>query len=536
MPEYSSNLAYFRVADPEVLTPVLDAILLAEGWQRAEQGQSGSLRLGIQQGGRGWLALHASEFGWLARAVEGGPIHFVQIGQALQQPGFLLASHQAAPWRGSVLIEADGRGKAVGSGVWHDQEAAQGQKHAFFDWQLDPGRIEPRTTALKTLRAQCPQGGSEEFCRHVARTLLDTEEVTFDKASLILEYRRVQEEIKPAQYLDGEQIQIGDAVLWNRGMYPARVCQFLITDNQVCGLVLQDCIQIKPFGILLRDDVPLLVTRDSSDFVADCMQQLQGRSARRDPQALTALGNLVLHGIGCIADPEQAEQMWQAAANMGYADAQYVLGLQYSHGELLGRNDANAYTLLRAASRAGHAPAALLFGKIHLEGRGVTPDARQAVRWIRQAAQGGLRDAQAALGILLSNPDYRVVNGEEAIHWLSLAAEAGDGPAQYSLGLQYARGQFVKQDFAQARAWYLKAEQAGVVEATCNLGNMAEHGHGMEVDYAVAANQYQRAAEAGLAVAMHCLGTLYQRGLGVAQDEQLAKQWLTQAAALGYRG
>ncbi|WP_338845495.1 tetratricopeptide repeat protein [Massilia sp. W12] len=530
MQGFSSHVAYYRLSDPQPLAAALDRMLEAAGWRRCANG-AGSLKLGIVTGGKGWLALVADDFGWLARRGAQAQIHFTEISKALAQPGFLLATHAAAPYFGAVLLEADGRGKAVASGNWHDQTAAAGQESDFFDLPLEAGKLNPRSSALKTLRAQAPHASSEEFCRHVARTLLALETPDLSHASLMLEYAPP---LQP-KYADGQLMQVGDAVLWNRGLYPARICNIMQQDGDLIALLLQDCRQPQPFALMLQNDSPLLVARNSIDFAADCVRWLEQRSAARDARALTILANLMLQGIAVEADTARAEQLLQSAADMGLGDAQYLLGLQYSLGETLPRNDANAYTLLRSAARNGHMPAALLFGKLYLEGRGVSRDMRQALRWISQAAQAGLLEAQSTLGILYSNPQYGLQNGEQAMYWLQLAAQAGDAAAQYSLGLQYMRGQFTEQDFAQARHWYEQAEQAGMAEAACNLGAMAEHGQGMPLNHALAAELYRSAAERGVAAAMYSLGMLYQRGLGVPADEGLARQWMAQAAAGGYR-
>ncbi len=538
MSAYSANLAYFRVSQRQQFVTALDAFLEQEGWVRATADDVAQLQLGILDGAKGWLALAADDFGWLARRAPGGKsLRFVDLASTLQQPGFLVALHQELPYSGMVLVETDGSGKAAASGAWLDVQAASGKQHHFFDLTLSPGDLKPRSSALKGILQQDPKAGSAAFCSRVGQTLLDLTQPGLADAVQFLNYRRLQQEPAPIvhRYADAQPMQVGDLVLWQHQLIPARICALRLQANGAPILVLQDCVQVAAFELALSDDMPLLLARDSLDFAADALAMLEQRAQQRDPHALTVLGNLALNGIVIQRDIVRAEQLLQAAVQHGAIEAQFLLGLQYSIGEALPRNDASAYTLLRGAARAGHPAAALTFGKMYLDGRGVSRDLRQALRWIQQAAQSGLRDAQATLGIIYSNPSYGNLNPELAMRYLQLAAAAGDAAAQYLLALHYANGQITQQDYGRARHWYLLAEQNGVAQASCNLGRFAELGLGIKAQPLLALQYYRKAAQQGVPEAMHALSQLYLRGIGVATDLALARQWQAQAAAHGYR-
>lgn len=538
MSVYSANLAYFRAAGRHQFVTALDAFLEQEGWVRASTTDVAQLQLGILDGNKGWLGLVASDFAWLARrSPQGKSLRFVDLASAMQQPAFLVALHQEMPYSGMVLVETDGTGKAAASGAWLDVEAAQARQHHFFDLAMAPCDLRPRISALKSLWQQDSKAGSEAFCRRLGQSLLANEQPSLADAVQHLNYRRVQVDPVPPKhvYRDNQAMQVGDVVLWQHQLFPARICGLRELADGSPALLLQDCVQIEAFEVALADDMPLLLVRDNLDFAASAVSMLEQRAQQRDPHALTVLGNLALNGIAIQRDHTRAEQLLQAAAQLAYTEAQFLLGLQYSLGDLLPRNDASAYTLLRSAARAGHAPAALAFGKLYLDGRGVSRDLRQALRWIQQAAQSGLRDAQGSLGYLYSNAEFGMQNPELARSYLSQAAAAGDAASQYMLALHYTNAAPAERDYQQARQLFLQAEKQGLVQASYQLGRLAEFAQGMPAQPLLALAYYRKAASHGVAEAMYALSQLYLRGIGVATDLALAQQWQAQAAAYGYR-
>ncbi len=538
MSAYSANLAYFRAPGRHQFVTALDTFLEQEGWVRAAAGDVAHLQLGILDGNKGWLGLIADDFAWLARrSPNGKSLRFVDLASAMQQPAFLVALHQELPYSGMVLVETDGTGKAAASGAWLDVQATHARQHHFFDLAMAPCDLRPRISALKSLWQQDSKAGSEAFCRRLGQNLLANEQPRLADAVQHVYYRRLQADPVPPKhvYADGQLMQLGDVVLWQHQLFPARICGLRERADGSPALLLQDCVQIDAFEVALADDLPCLVVRDQLDFAASAISVLEQRAQQRDAHALTVLGNLALNGIAIQRDSNRAEQLLQAAVQLGYVEAQFLLGLQYSLGELLPRNDASAYTLLRGAARAGHAPAALAFGNLYLDGRGVSRDLRQALRWIQQAAQSGLRDAQSKLGYLYSHPESGLHNPELARTYLTQAAQAGDAAAQYMLGLHYLNAEPPARDYQLARQYFLQAEKQGLMQASYHLGQLAERAHGMPAQPLLAFAYYRKAASSGVPEAMYALSQLYLRGLGVATDLALAQQWQAQAAAHGYR-
>ena len=125
-------------------------------------------------------------------------------------------------------------------------------------------------------------------------------------------------------------------------------------------------------------------------------------------------------------DYATALREWQPLAKQGDAVAQYHLGLLYSNGQ------------------------------------GVPKDDAQARQWYEKAAVQGHVDAQVNLGMLLDYGRGGPQDFKMAVRWYLRSANQGNELAQRKLGLLYERGDGVQQDFVQAYMWYKLGAASGV--------------------------------------------------------------------------
>jgi TPR repeat protein len=98
----------------------------------------------------------------------------------------------------------------------------------------------------------------------------------------------------------------------------------------------------------------------------------------------------------------------------------------YGKGRGVPQDYATAVTWYRHAAEAGYADAQYNLGVMYRKGQGVPKDYAEAIKWYRRAAEAGDADAQAVLGIA-----YAIGKGVPqdyiAAHmWLNLAASTGD--------------------------------------------------------------------------------------------------------------
>ena len=152
--------------------------------------------------------------------------------------------------------------------------------------------------------------------------------------------------------------------------------------------------------------------------------------------AAVAAGALVLgFGLGVYREPLQ-----RAVGGLG--PPAVVTGSVRDAGPAYAAYQGNDYTgalkLARPLADQGDARAQSLLGLLYSNGRGVTRDDPEAARWFHRAAEQGDAAAQFNLGLMYSQGLGVVQDFAEAVKWYQLAADQGYPQAQYNLGLWYA--------------------------------------------------------------------------------------------------
>jgi uncharacterized protein len=194
---------------------------------------------------------------------------------------------------------------------------------------------------------------------------------------------------------------------------------------------------------------------------------------------------------------------------------------------------ATALRLLRPLAERGNAEAQFYLGIMYTDGLGVQRDDAAAVSWYRKAADQGRADSQYNLGFIYSNGRGVPQDYAAAASWYRKAADRGLDVAQASLGFMYHNGLGVPQDYAAAATWARKAADQGNAIGQANLGSLYRDGRGVPKDYAAAMTWYRKAADQGNAKAQSDLGVMYADGRGTPQDYASAHMWFNLAAAKG---
>jgi TPR repeat protein len=107
-----------------------------------------------------------------------------------------------------------------------------------------------------------------------------------------------------------------------------------------------------------------------------------------------------------------------------------------------------------APAQAGDPQAQYLLGIMYLNEYVPPPAPDAAVKLIRSAADQGYRDAQTELARMYRSGDGVQADPAEMTRWYQRAAEQGDVGAQLLLADTYAYGQGVDRDLVQAYMWY----------------------------------------------------------------------------------
>ena len=198
--------------------------------------------------------------------------------------------------------------------------------------------------------------------------------------------------------------------------------------------------------------------------------------------------------VPMIALAQSKYKEYIKAAKKGNADAQFYIGLCYSKGEDVEKDEKKAVYWWRKAADQGHAISQRLVGHAYEVGEGVTKDPLQAVYWYRKSADQGNSVAQLFLALFYMTDKGGQKDYVQAVYWWRKLAEQGQGEAQ-----------------AEAQYW---------------LGKCYSNGAGVAKDDVQAFNWYRKAAEQGHADAQLCVGYSYTEGMGVSKDLSQAVYWL----------
>ena len=136
----------------------------------------------------------------------------------------------------------------------------------------------------------------------------------------------------------------------------------------------------------------------------------------------------------------------------------------YANGEGVPENDKTAVMWYTKAAEQGYADAQFKLGLMYGNGEGVPENDKTAMIWFTKAAEQGYADAQLYLGLMShsSQPvDGFPKNNKTAAMWLAKAAEQGDARAQFFLGYIYATGEGVPENDIKAYAWSSMAKANG---------------------------------------------------------------------------
>ncbi len=339
----------------------------------------------------------------------------------------------------------------------------------------------------------------------------------------------------PAQYYDGKPVQKGDALLYNRGLFPGRVDDIVNGPQGGESLVLDvgDHGGGKRLVEAVKDEL-VLVQRNSRDFKAACIAWLERCASdpvRTEPygaaHAQFALGNLYWNGLMVERHPRKAIQLWQSSAALGYAPAEHEVGVLYHEGTAIAADPVKALQFLNRSAAKGFARSQSSLGRLYEEGG---RDFAAAAGWYRKAADQDDEMGLCNLAVLLLQGRGVTQDPAQAIALLTKAATQGSAFAKHRLAVCYQEGEGVPQDYARCVHWYSQAAAQGYGPSINNLADKFENGLGVPKDLAKAFQLYSVAAEKNIIAAWYSLGCMYQDGVGVPQDKRKARSWLEKSA------
>lgn len=254
-----------------------------------------------------------------------------------------------------------------------------------------------------------------------------------------------------------------------------------------------------------------------------------------DSFAQMMLAVMYLQGKGTEYNKSESIKWFQRAIENGLEDrlskentkldshGKFVLSVMYNAVS----NTENTVFWLRKSANMGYAKAQYELGLKYLSGAGVKKDLNEATEWFQRAAENGYAAAQTNLGYAYATGEGRKQDFSMALTWYRKAAESGDAVGQFNLGYMYYEGAGVSPDYSESRKWWRLA---------------AAHGHAdsaemiRRLDREIAETEKIRdLAETGDVDAQLKLARCYETGMGVERNYQEAAK-LYRTAAYGFKG
>ncbi len=133
-------------------------------------------------------------------------------------------------------------------------------------------------------------------------------------------------------------------------------------------------------------------------------------------------------------DYATAHKEWGALSAKGNANAQLGLGLMYSKGQGVSRNNKSALILYALSAVQGNSKAQFNLALMYHAGRGVPKDYKFAVTLYRRAEKRGISAAATGLGTMYETGRGVSKNTEMALLWYHRAAKQGNLTAYFHLG------------------------------------------------------------------------------------------------------
>jgi len=134
----------------------------------------------------------------------------------------------------------------------------------------------------------------------------------------------------------------------------------------------------------------------TQDFTG-AREWLQKAAAAQLPEAMVALGELHLKGLGGPIDHDAARLCFERAAKLGHQGAMFALGAMYGGGHRIATDRQRSLEFYRQAAELGHPMASLMLGKYLRYGIATMPDLDAAKKWLKIALARGISEAEGEL-------------------------------------------------------------------------------------------------------------------------------------------
>ena len=231
----------------------------------------------------------------------------------------------------------------------------------------------------------------------------------------------------------------------------------------------------------------------------DALLGLLSLAEEGDAAAQERLGYNLVWGVGVPGNSIEGVKWIKKAADKGYNQALYRMGIcyKYGYGDLQKDPKEAFYYFKRAAENDENVYALNELASCYKSGFGVELNQSSAFENYLKAAKLGNTDAMFEVAYAYQQGIGTSVDYTEAFHWYKKCAERGHSTAQNNIGSMYQSGQGVARDDKEGFKWFLKAANSGSAWSQRVVGSCYLDGKGVEKDANKAFEWFKKSAEGG---------------------------------------
>ncbi len=217
------------------------------------------------------------------------------------------------------------------------------------------------------------------------------------------------------------------------------------------------------------------------------------------------LGTAYLYGKGVTKDVQEGMK-WVLKAADSNRMAQYFLGLYYTNGDFVPKDDVQAAFWWSKAAAQGHADSQFFLARAYEYAKGVQLDWGKAFYWYSRAAENGVPEASGSVcefyRLTTEGVDWR---SPEATSVLQVGADRKQPSCLYLQALRFVNGIQGPQDPVRAVELLRLAAQSNYNRAEFDLANAYWKGIGVQPDKTQFRYWLERAADHGNTSAIQLL-------------------------------
>ena len=185
---------------------------------------------------------------------------------------------------------------------------------------------------------------------------------------------------------------------------------------------------------------------------------------------------------------------------------------------------------LTRASEMGWTDADLLLGQMYRDGSNGERNLDKCISYLTKAAENGNNKAMYMLGDLFYDGKYQKKDYEQAFRWYLMSASVGNARSQYQVGLMYTSGQGVEKDEDLAKQWFARYSSTMVNDSRKKAMDTLRARKG---DIALSNDMLKAMSRSNQPPSMTTLALKYQSGKGFKKNEKAAMELMRKASVAG---